>query len=86
MHISPRSVAQAWRSWLHGLPEASVTLDLRWSHVAVSDDMDPIGAAGHHHRQGGGGPPAARSGGSGRDRCDGIWEAALPIPQKSRRY
>ena len=69
-----RSVALAWRSWLHSLPAASVTLDLRWSHVAVSDDMDPLSAAGHHHPQGV--PAAARGGGgsgnSGRERCDGV--------------
>lgn len=33
---------------LHSLPDSSVTLDLRWSHVAVSDDMDPLSSASHH--------------------------------------
>ena len=38
------SVAWLWRSWLRRLPACTVTLDLRWSHVAVSDDMDPLGS------------------------------------------
>ena len=40
----PCSVAWLWRSWLRRLPACTVTLDLRWSHVAVSDDMDPLGS------------------------------------------
>lgn len=42
------SIARLWRSVLHTLPDSSVTLDLRWSHIAVSDDMDPLSSASHH--------------------------------------
>ena len=57
----PCSVAWLWRSWLRRLPACTVTLDLRWSHVAVSDDMDPLGSrqgrgAGSHRAS----PAAAR--------------------------
>ena len=52
MPTPTRSIAWLWRSWLRCLPACTVTLDLRWSHVAVSDDMDPLGTpagrpAGH---------------------------------------
>ncbi len=55
------SVAWLWRSWLRRLPACTVTLDLRWSHVAVSDDMDPLGSPAGRGSGGLGVGPDARA-------------------------